>query len=77
MLRNKGGILDLARIEHGKLAIRREVCDLFGCVEETVDMFANDCAKKDIALSLYLINPTHLHSQQRSRDYKVKSNAII
>ncbi len=40
-------------------------------------MFANDCAKKGIALSLYLINSTHLHSQKRSKDYKVKSNAII
>ncbi len=50
-------ILDFARIEHGKLMLRQEVCNLFESVEETVDMFGSDCAKKDIALSLHMNVP--------------------
>ncbi len=56
-MQNTGDILDLSRIEHGKLKLHKEVCNLFELVEETIDMFTNSSAKKDIALSLHMNVP--------------------
>ncbi len=37
--------------------LHKEVCNLSDLVEETMNMFTNDCAKKDIALSLHMNLP--------------------
>ncbi len=55
--------------------LRKEVCNLFESVEETVDMFSTNCAKKDIALSLHM--SVHHHHHHRKDKNKVISLSLF
>ncbi|MDQ8202841.1 ATP-binding protein [Pelagicoccus sp. SDUM812003] len=47
-------ILDIAKIEAGQLEISTGPINLIECVEETVQLFAPDCAKKGLELHLVI-----------------------
>jgi two-component system, sensor histidine kinase and response regulator len=47
-------ILDLSRIEEGKLSLDSHEYDLAGCVEDSVALLAEDAQKKGLELNLYV-----------------------
>ncbi|MCB9569871.1 MAG: response regulator [Myxococcales bacterium] len=49
-----GDILDFSKIEAGKLDLERAELDVRACVEETLDLFGEAAAKKDVALVYHI-----------------------
>lgn len=47
-------ILDISKIEAGRLELNEQPFDLIGCVEATVDLFSVRCRERDIGLSVIL-----------------------